>query len=63
MEREKGRERIRILCEYKRENCQKIVTKGCTNIISLFVLTLKKGVKTWLKSVPCQVLEDSSWRR
>ena len=28
MEREKGREKIRILYEYERESCQKVVTKG-----------------------------------
>jgi len=27
IEREKGRERIRIKCEYERENCQKVVIK------------------------------------
>jgi len=37
MKREKGRERVRIECEYKRENCHKVVVQ----ISFLHILTTK----------------------
>jgi len=43
MEREKGRERIRMSCEYERESCPKVVIKWLYNYhFSIFFVQLRE---------------------